>query len=108
MKKVIAVSMLAMAMNSHALNLISEVEANRFKNMSSSEIKPELYNKLIAFCDKTSSSIESCLQKIKSQTTDKNVIQSDMKYSSCCWNVSNQFGDYMFYQGNSYCIPACH
>ncbi|MGM9451882.1 hypothetical protein ACTAZI_00945 [Legionella bozemanae] len=108
MKKVIAVSMLAMAMNCHAFNLISDTDANRFKNMSSSEIKPELYNKLIAFCDKTSPNIDSCLQKLKAQSLDKKAIQSNMKYSNCCWNVSNQYGDYMYYQGNSYCIPACH
>lgn len=100
--------MLLTAMNCHAFNLISDTDANRFKNMSSSQIRPDVYNKLLAFCDKTDSNIDSCLQKLKAQSLDKKPIQSKMQYSNCCWNVSNQYGDYMYYQGNSYCIPACH
>lgn len=41
MKKAIAVSMLAMTMSCHAFNLISDTDANRFKNMSSNSIKPD-------------------------------------------------------------------
>lgn len=104
MKKVIAASMMALAINCHAFNLISDTEALRFKNMSSSEIKPEMYNKILQLCDKTDSNIDSCLDKLKAKSSYKNNMTSGL----CCWNVSNQYGDYVNYQGRELCIPACH
>jgi hypothetical protein len=108
MKKAIAVSMLAMTMSCHAFNLISDTDANRFKNMSSNSIKPDQFNKLMAFCDKSDSNIESCLEKIKAKSSDNKSMQANVTQGLCCWNVSNQYGDYLYYQGKEYCIPACH
>lgn len=66
------------------------------------------FNKLMAFCDKTDSNIESCLEKIKAKSSDNKSMQSNVTQGLCCWNVSNQYGDYLYYQGKEYCIPACH
>ena len=87
---------------SHAKCNNSKTDALRFKNMSSSEIKPEMYNKILQLCDKTDSNIESCLAKLKAQSSYKNNISSGL----CCWNVSNQYGDYVNYQAKELCIPA--
>ena len=95
--------MLAMAMSCHAFNLISEQDQNSFKNRSSSEIKPEMYAKILELCDKSEPNIESCLQKMKSKSSAKNLTSG-----LCCWNVSNQYGDYVNYRGQELCIPECH
>ena len=108
MKRVIAVSMLAMTMNCHAFNLISDIDASRFKTLSSNSIKPAQINKLMAFCDKSDSTIETCLEKIKAKSSDNQSMQTNMGNGLCCWNISGRYGDYMYYQGNDYCIPSCH
>ena len=78
--------------------------STRFKNMSSSEIKPEMYNKILELCDKTDPNIESCLEQLKAKSPNQN----NMKSGLCCWNVSNEYGDYVNYYGRELCVPRCH
>lgn len=70
-------------------------------------IKPETYMKILNVCGKDDKNIESCLDKLQAQKSDKNVAQNNMSHNLCCKNVSGYWGDYAHIRGKNYCIPPC-
>ena len=85
----------------------SEQDKVVFKNMFSGNLKPKTYANLLEYCDKTDTNINSCLNKLKAQKSNKTLAQNQMNYSYCCVNVSGGVGEYAYYRGYEYCIPPC-
>lgn len=82
---------------------ISEQDKTNLKNIYSGEIKPEIYTKLLNFCDDTD--IDSCLGKLKAKSS---IQKSAEKINNiCCLNVSGGWGEYAYIHGQPYCIPPC-
>lgn len=73
----------------------------------SSEIKSEVYTKILNFCDKNSADIDSCLNKLKAQSSSEALTQNQVKGPICCLNVSGFVGEYAYMHGQAYCIPPC-
>lgn len=86
---------------------ISEQDKINFKHIYASEIKPETYANILNFCDKNDTDINSCLGKLKAQSSGLKLAQNQMNYSFCCTNVSGGWGDYNYIRGQAYCIPPC-
>jgi hypothetical protein len=72
-----------------------------------SEIKPEIYTNILNSCDKNNTDIDSCLEKLKAQSSAQNLFKSQVSYSYCCQNVSGRWGEYAYIHGQDYCIPPC-
>lgn len=87
---------------------ISEQDMVNFKNIYGSEVKPELYTKILNFCDKNDTDIDSCLGKLKAQSSAQKSAQNQIGYSACCLNVSGHWGEYAYIYGQSYCIYPCN
>ena len=86
---------------------ISVQDMVNFKNIYGSEIKPETYTKILSFCNKNDTDIYSCLLKLKAKSSEQKSAANAMGYSQCCWNVSGQWGEYVFVYGQSYCVYPC-
>lgn len=86
---------------------ISEQDIINFKNVYGSEIKPETRTNILNFCNKNDTDIDSCLLKLKAQSSKQKSAANAMGYSQCCWNVSGQWGEYVYVYGQSYCVYPC-
>jgi len=87
---------------------ISVQDMANFKNIYASEMKPETYTKILSFCNASDTSIDSCLVKLKTQSSEqKPTANAAMGYSQCCWNVSGQCGEYVYVYGQAYCVYPC-
>jgi len=91
-----------------AMAAISEQDKVRFNSMYGGVIKPEISTKILNFCDKNDTNIDSCLGKIKTQSSKQKTAVNAMGYSQCCYNVSGQYGDYVYAYGSSWCVWPCH
>ena len=85
---------------------ISEQDKISFESMYSGAIKPETSTKILNFCDKNDTDINSCLSKLKAQPSQQKSAQNQMG-RFCCVNVSNQWGEYAYIRGQDYCIYPC-
>ncbi len=85
---------------------ISEQDKISFESMYSGAIKPETSTKILNFCDKNDTDINSCLSKLKAQPSQQKSVQKQMG-RFCCVNVSNQWGEYAYIHGQDYCIYPC-
>lgn len=86
---------------------ISEQDIVDFKNIYGSEIKSETSAKILSFCNKNDTDTNSCLLKLKAQSSGQKSVANAMGYSQCCWNVSGQWGEYVYMYGQSYCVYPC-
>lgn len=86
---------------------ISEQNQTNFKNIYGSEIKPELYAKIMEFCEKNDTNLVSCMEKLKAKPSKQTSAQSLMNYNYCCVNVSNQWGEHAYIHGQDYCFSPC-
>jgi hypothetical protein len=105
LKSVLFNLLLVMPIFSYAA--ISEQDKVNFKNIYSSEIKPETYANVLNFCDKNDTDIDSCLGKLKARPSEDKSIQKQTSYKFCCLNVSGFYGEYAYIHGQDYCIPPC-
>lgn len=105
MKKIIAIAGIMLSVNAHAT--ISVQDMANFKNTYASEIKPETYTKILSICNANDTNIDSCLLKLKAQSSEQKSAVNTMGYSQCCWNVSGQWGEYVYVYGQSYCVYPC-
>lgn len=85
---------------------ISEQDKISFESMYNGAIKPETSTKILNFCDKNDTDINSCLSKLKAQPSQQKSAQKQMG-RFCCVNVSNQWGEYAYIHGQDYCIYPC-
>lgn len=86
---------------------ISEQDKVNFKNIYGSEIKPKTYANILNFCDENDTDINSCLVKLKAQSSYQALAQNQIKGGICCMNVSGFVGEYAYMHGQAYCIPPC-
>ncbi|MDP3559396.1 MAG: hypothetical protein Q8R79_03480 [Legionellaceae bacterium] len=84
---------------------ITEQDKANFDYIYGSDIKPEIYTKILNFCDKNDTDIDACLAKLKARSSEQKLDQ--VGYSSCCLNVSGHWGEYAYIHGKEYCIYPC-
>ena len=104
MKKLLTILICIVSVNAFAA--ISEQNKLNFQFMYGDEIKPETYTKILNFCDKNDTDINSCLGKLKAQSSQLKSAQNQTG-KICCVNVSNQVGEYAYIHGQDYCIYPC-
>jgi hypothetical protein len=108
MKKLTLISVLLLIFPIFSFAAISEQEKNNFQyTYGNSEVNPEVYTKILDFCDKNDTNIDSCLSKLRAQSTSDAVTQPKIKGRLCCLNVSGFIGEYTYLHGQAYCIPPC-
>ncbi len=105
MKK--AILIVCMLVSVHAMAAISEQDKVRFNSMYGGVITPEISAKILNYCDKNDTNIDSCLGKIKTQPSKQKTVANAMGYSQCCWNNAGQWGEYVYARGQSWCIYPC-
>lgn len=67
----------------------------------------EIDTNILNFCHKNDTNIDSCLEKLKLESSEQKSVQNQMSYNSCCQNVSGGWGEYAYIHGQAYCIPPC-
>jgi len=67
----------------------------------------ETYAKMLDFCHKNDTDIDSCLRKLKAKSTETRLDQKQLNSGFCCRNVSGGWGEYAYIHGQDYCIPPC-
>ena len=104
-KLLISALMLSSVMPVLSFAAISEQDKLSFQYKYGSQMTPATSAKILNFCEKNDTTIESCMSKLKAQPSQKKSVQNNGNY--CCWNVSNQLGDHVYYQGQDYCFHPC-
>lgn len=105
-KLLISAMMLSSVMPVLSFAAISEQDKLSFQYKYGSQMTPATSAKILNFCEKNDTTIESCMSKLKAQTSQKKTVQNNGNY--CCWNVSGQWGDHIYYNGQDLCMPSCH
>ena len=106
MKKTILILTCIVSVNAFAA--ISEQDKLNFQYKYGSQMTPETSVKILNFCEKNDTTIESCMSKLKAQPSQKKSVQNNANYNYCCWNVSGQWGDHVYYNGQDLCMSSCH
>lgn len=107
-KLLISALMLSSVMPVLSFAAILEQDKLSFQYKYGSQMTPVTAAKILNFCEKNDTTIESCISKLKVQPSQNKSFQNNGNSNYCCWNVSAQWGDHVYYNGQNLCMPSCH